>query len=155
MSNNKLLVKIARGTAASLAVGCLVPNNQPAINDATPAIEFTNLAEQPVLAPVLVDSSSTGPASFTLRDVPKEWSKALDREFRLLALEEAQGKISKERAARLKQLDVWRERLVTPRSADEISFQLKRDRILEQFSKNFEDYVQFKEGAYHKRTTPV
>lgn len=155
MSKSKLLVTIARGTAASLAVGCLVPNNQPAINDATPAIEFTNLAEQSVFASVLVDSSSTGQASVTLRNVPKEWSKALDREFRLLALEEAQGKISKENAGRLKQLDTWRERLVTPRSADEILYQLKRDRILEQFSKNFEDYVQFKEGPHRQRSTPV
>jgi hypothetical protein len=155
MSDNKLLVTFARGTAASLAVGCLVPNNQPAINDAIPAIEFASLAEQPVLAPMLADSSSTGPASFTVKDFPKAWSNALDKEFRLLALEEARGEISEKGAARLKLLDAWRERLVEPRTADEISLQLKRDRILEQFSKTFEDYVRFKEGARRQRSAPA
>lgn len=152
MSNNKLLVTFARGTAASLAVGCLVPNNQPAIGDANPEIEFASLAEHPVLAPVLDDSLSTRSATITLTEVPKKWTVALNREFRSLALEEAQGTISQENVTRLKQLEALRERLVAPRTSEEILLQLQRDRMLEQFSKTLEDYVRFKASAHRPRS---
>jgi hypothetical protein len=151
MSDNKLLVAFAGGAAASLVTGFPVPKEQPSINDAIPVIEFASIAPEPALAPVLNVSLSTRSATITLSEAPKKWTVALDREFRSLALEEAQGTISEENARRLRQLEALRERLVAPRTSEEILLQLKRDRMLEQFSKTFEDYVQFKASAYRPR----
>ena len=152
--SNKLLVKLARGTAASLAVSCLAPQRQPAIG-AVSVVGFAPAAQDSFFTRTLGGGSTSKPITVAVRNSPTAWSKALDREFRSLALEEAKGSITRDGTARLKQLDGWRENLVNPRSADEILHQLQRDSILEKMSKTFEEYVQFKQGANRKRFATV
>lgn len=153
--SEKTFVKLARGAAASLAVGCLAPTSQPVINNAIPAIDISTIAEQPKFARVLEGSLTSGSISIVVKDIPTEWSKTLEKEFRSLAAEEARGTIDRKSAVRLGQLDSWRERLLVPRDADEILFQMKRDNMLEKMSKTFQDYVQYKQGASHQRRPSV
>jgi hypothetical protein len=141
---------LASGAAASLAVGCLMPDSKPAINDKASGVDLTATTEQPILNEILDGASTTKSISIKVTSIPTEWSKAMEREFRALALEEAQGSISPEKNMRLKTLDNWRERLVLPRSADEILFQLRRDHHLDKMSETFGKYVQFKQASNRK-----
>ena len=47
-----------------------------------------------------------------LKDMPSRWTKALDKEFRELALLEATGKITQEQLKRLDKLSRWADRLL-------------------------------------------
>ena len=55
----------------------------------------------------------------------------MEREFRQLALREANGTINERELERLQNLSGWRDQLLSPRSAEEVLRQIKRDRLIE------------------------
>lgn len=94
-----------------------------------------------------------GSTVITLRGEVSEWTPSLEREFRRLALLEATSTATADELARIEELSRWRQRLDQPRTTDEISRQLKHDRLLEMIADTLRQYVQFQEGAGRKRTT--
>jgi len=107
---------------------------------------------------VIVPSSATQGGSensviITPPQMPAVWAKVMEREFRKLAQEEAQGTLTAQKAARLEELNRWRNRLLNPQSSEDILKQIKRDRLLEKMETLIREYVQFQEATDQKRAS--
>jgi hypothetical protein len=98
-------------------------------------------------------SDSGGSVVITLALSPEDWTKAMEREFRRLVLAEAKGALTAADAARLEQLNHWRDQLNHPRPTEEILAQLRRDRVLDRIAQSLKDYVEFQEGPGKKRAS--
>jgi hypothetical protein len=83
----------------------------------------------------------------TISQTPSEWDKKLEKEFRGLALGEAKGTLSNAQGWRLEELNQLRNRLLDGMTAEEISVQLKRDRLLAQMESLLKKYVEFQEAT--------
>ena len=152
MANSTFVARLSRGAVAStIAVGCLVPESHSAIADAPVAAHEIAMPEQTFLRGTAGHSEDGGSISLHMPESPKEWTKQMEREFRQLALGEATRSLSTEQLARLEALSVWRDRMINPRTADEVLLQLKRDRLLEKISDTLRQYVEFQESAHKKR----
>jgi hypothetical protein len=153
MKNDTFVTRLARGAVASTIAGAwLVPQGHSA--DVVPTQVGGAVAASAEHGAIPEETSrQEAPGTFvlTISEAPKEWTKAMEKEFRRLALEEAKGTLTGERAMRLEQLTSWRERLSHPRTTEEILLQLKRDRLLEKVADTLKDYVEFQEGTGKKR----
>lgn len=87
----------------------------------------------------------------TIGEVPGEWDTELEREFRKLALAEAERTLTAEQVGRLEQLNGWRDQLLHPQPAEEMLLQIKRDRLLNRMEEVLNDYVEFQEAASKTR----
>ena len=65
-----------------------------------------------------------------ISESPSEWTKKMEREFRSLALAEAQGRLTAEEDLRLNELNSLRDQLMNPLTSEEIRRQLRKDRLL-------------------------
>jgi hypothetical protein len=75
-----------------------------------------------------------------------EWTTDLQKEFKELAVKEAEDKISAEGVNRLEQLAVLRRMYQHPRSADEVLWEFEQRRLTERLLATLKSYVEFYEG---------
>lgn len=151
-TNGTFATRMTRGTVAStIAVACLVPENHSAMAGALVVTQEMSMPEQISVPETAGHSQQHGTVAVTVPEMPKEWTKRMEREFRDLALREAQGRLSPKEMAHLEALSRSRERLSCPRRADEVLLQLKRDRLVEKISETLRQYVEFHETASKKR----
>jgi len=80
----------------------------------------------------------------------EEWSSKLDKEFRKLAAKEAFSEINDKEQQRLDDLAKARERLVYPRSAEEILAELQHEEMVKSLTQALEKYVRFREFTHNK-----
>ena len=154
MRNDVFIAKLARGAiAASDAGAWMLPQKQ---TEAPPALDA---AHEEVCADIATgpeeatDFEANKSMILTITESLTAWSKKLEREFRGLALAEARGTLAGHDEKRLDELTCWRNRLLHGQTADEISLQLRRDRLLDRMESLLREYVEFKETANQKRAT--
>lgn len=155
MKPNIFVTRLARSAAATAFVGAgVIPPHQVSAAVPPPAIAhefaFPNRAVLPEEAEM--QASTRGGFVLSLQQAPSEWDKKLDKEFRKLALAEANGTLSTEGANRLEQLSIWREQLLSPQTATETLLQIKRDRLLVRMESLLQEYVELQEAANQKRS---
>lgn len=109
-------------------------------NFATAPEEATDVAANQVMVLTITESLTA-------------WDKKLEREFRGLVLAEAKGTLTERDGKRLDELTRWRNRLLHGQTAEEISLQLKRDRLLDRMESLLREYVEFQATANQKRAT--
>ena len=160
MNNSTFVARLTRGAvASSIALGCLVAEKRSAVVDVAlqaggetrevMANNFTNLGE--------ADSSTSNASSVTisLREDPKEWTKRMEREFRELAFNAATGTLTSDQRQRLGLLSALRDRLIAPRTSEEVLLELRRNRMLERISEALRCYVEFQGDTGKKRSATV
>ena len=151
MRNNVFIARLAQGAVVSTMAACLMPQSHT--DEATsPAVGHEAALTDRTSTPD--DSTQQGPeqaVTVTMSEAVSEWDKQMEREFRKLALEEAKGTLTTGQASRLEELNIWRDRLLHPQSAEEILLQIKRDRLLEKMEELLKEYVEFQEAAGNKR----
>lgn len=86
-----------------------------------------------------------------ITQTPSVWDKKLEREFRRLALSEVAGTLTHSEQQRLDELNHLRNRLLHGQTVEEISLQLKRDRLLERMESLLREYVEFQATTNQKR----
>jgi len=144
-----IMAKLGRGAASTVLATALVAQNQAA--DAAPLRPADDLAHSIPSVDLNAGNATEMAVQWVVSDVPNEWDKKLEREFRKLALSEAQGNISQQQAARLEQLNRWRNELLYPPTAEDVLLQLKRDSLLLRMEKLLKEYVEFEASANKKR----
>jgi hypothetical protein len=75
-----------------------------------------------------------------------EWTVPLQKEFKHLAVKEAEGMISPEEANRLENLAALRRVYQHPRSADEVVWEFEQRKLSERLLATLKSYVEFYEG---------
>jgi hypothetical protein len=149
MKNNIFVTKLAKSAAVTAIMSsAVIPAHQAtaAVPPVAAALE-SSAPHRSISANSEQQVSSEGAFVLTLTQSPSEWNKTLEREFRNLALMEANDKISKENANRLEQLSHWRDQLLNPQTADEILIQMKRNRLLTRMENLLQEYVEFQETS--------
>jgi hypothetical protein len=76
----------------------------------------------------------------------EEWTMALQKQFKKLAVKEALEKISRQEADRLEQLTSMRRAYQSPRSADEVLWEYEQRQLTQQLLETLKNYVEFYEG---------
>jgi hypothetical protein len=149
MKNNIFVTSLARSAAATAMVGAAVmPSHQTAATVIPPVVaQELAYSNRTILPEAESQVSTRGSFAVTIKQVPSVWDKKMEREFRKLALAEANSTISKEDAFRLEQLSHWRDQLFCPQTVDETLLQMKRDRLLTRMENLLQEYVEFQEAA--------
>lgn len=153
MKSDAFITKLAHGAVVSAMATVLMAKHQTS-TALVPALDHESTLVDPAIG--TEEGTQTEPDNslvLKLPPLPTEWDKKLEREFRQLALKEATGEITAGEANRLDGLNYWRNRLVTPPTADEILTQIKRDRILEKMESLLREYVEFQESTSQKRNS--
>jgi hypothetical protein len=154
MKSDVFIAKFASGAiAASVAGGWMSPQRQtdaPVIPMTGGDTVFAANAPTPEEGTEITESSGV---TMTFTESLSEWDKKLEREFRGLAMAEARGTLSEQESNRLEELTGLRNRLLHGQTAEEISLQLKRDRLLARMESLLREYVEFQETANQKRAT--
>ena len=152
MKNDIFIARLAHGAvAAGIAGAWMLPQTQ------TQAPEFSLPEHEAIfanLAPLPEEKTETAANTamvLTISQTPSEWDKKLEKEFRGLALAEAKRTLSATQGQRLEELNHMRNRLLNSMTAEEISVQLKRDRLLAQMENLLTKYVEFQEATGQKR----
>jgi hypothetical protein len=153
MRSNTFVTRLTRGAvASSLAVSWLVPEKHSATVAPPVVAREAVVTDQATMPSEAGHAESAGLVVVNLRETPKEWTPGMEREFRRLALDEAKGTLTADARTRLEELNLLRNRLYNPRSAEEVLLQLRRDRLLEKMSDVLRQYVEFQEGARRARS---
>lgn len=152
MRNDVFIARLAHGAvAAGVAGAWMLPQKQ------TQAPEFPLPAREVVCANLVTlpeETTETGTNSamvLTIPQTPSEWDKRLEKEFRGLALAEAKGTLSETQGKRLEELNHLRNYLLNGMTTEEISFQLKRDRLLTRTESLLKEYVELQQATSQKR----
>jgi len=144
-----ILAKLGRGAASTVLATALAAHSQ------TAETALLVPADDAVLSCPSVESkpgnATESSVNWVCSSAPSEWDKKLEREFRKLALLEAQELISKDDSRRLEELNRWRNELEFAPTADDILLQLKRDHLLSKMGNLLREYVEFEESANKKR----
>jgi hypothetical protein len=147
MKNNIFVTRLARSAAATAMVGAaVIPSHQTAVMPPVAAQELA-YSNRAILPETESQVSTRGSFAVTIMQTPSIWDKKMEREFRKLALAEANSTISKADASRLEQLSQWRDQLLFPQTVDETLLQMKRDRLLTRMENLLQEYVEFQEAA--------
>jgi len=149
MKTNIFVTSLARSAAATAMVGAAVIPSHHTSATVIPPVAAQEMAYlNRAISPEAESHVSTkGSFALTIKQAPSVWDKKLEREFRKLALAEANSTISKEDASRLEQLSYWRDQLLCPQTVDETLLQMKRDRLLTRMENLLQEYVEFQEAA--------
>jgi hypothetical protein len=149
MKNNIFVTRLARGAAATAMVGAAVIPSHQATATVPPPVAAQELAfpNRTILPEAESQISTKGSFVVTMTQSPSVWNANLEREFRKLALAEANSTISRGDASRLDQLSRWRDQLLCPQTVDETLLQMKRDRLLVRMENLLQEYVEFQEAA--------
>jgi len=153
MKSNIFVARLARSAAATVMVGTgVIPPHQATATVLPPvAAQESAFPDQSILPEEESQASTRGSFVLTMPQSPSSWDKKLDREFRMLALAEANSTISMEDTSRLEQLSRWRDQLLCPQTVDETLLQMKRDRLLTRMENLLQEYVEFQEAANQTR----
>jgi hypothetical protein len=155
MKPNIFVTRLARSAAATALVGTgVIPPNQASVAVLPPVIaqEFT-FPDRAILPEENgLQASTRGGFVLSIQQAPSEWDKKLDKEFRKLALAEANDTLPIEGATRLEQLSRWREQLLSLQTVTETLLQIKRDRLLVRMESLLQEYVELQEAADQKRS---
>jgi hypothetical protein len=149
--NNIFVTRLARSAVASSLAACLVPQSHAEAGTTPMAAHGAAFNDQASFPDGGTQESTNPSVTFSVGLEPSEWDKGMEREFRKLALEEATGRLTRDQARRLEQLNRWRDRLVCPQTTEEILLQIKRDRLLARMEEVLNDYVEFQEATGKKR----
>ncbi len=155
MKPNIFVTRLARSAAATALVGAgVIPPHQASAAVLPPVIaqEFTFPDRTILPEEDELQASTRGGFVLSMQQAPSEWDKKLDKEFRKLALAEANDTLSMEDATRLEQLSRWREQLLSPQTVTETLLQIKRDRLLVRMESLLQEYVELQEAANQKRS---
>ena len=155
MKPNIFVTRLARSAAATALVGTgVIPPHQASAAVLPPVIaqEFTFPNRAVLPEEDEMQASTRGSFVLSMHQAPSEWDKKLDKEFRKLALAEANDTLSMEDANRLEQLSRWREQLLSPQTETETLLQIKRDRLLVRMEGLLQEYVELQEAANQKRS---
>jgi hypothetical protein len=149
MKNDIFVARLARSAAATAMVSAaVIPLHQTTAAGIPPATaQELAFANRTILPEAESQASIVGSFVVTVPQSPSVWDKQLEREFRELALAEANNTISKGDASRLEQLSRWRDQLLCPQTVDETLLQMKRDRLLIRMENLLQEYVEFQEAA--------
>jgi len=149
MKSNIFVAKLARSAAATAIVSsAVVPAHQATAVALPPAVaQEWAFPGRAILPEQEQNGNFAGNSVLTMIKSPSVWDKKLEREFRSLALAEANDTISKENVYRLEQLSTWRDQLLNPQTVDEILLQMKRDSILQRMENLIKEYVEFQEAS--------
>ena len=150
--NDVFIARLARGAVASTLAACLMPQSHTEGAPARGVANEATVTEQTTLPDQGTQETAESAVVLTMGEAPSEWDKNMEREFRKLALEEAEGTLRSEAATRLEELNCWRDRLLNPQPADEILLQIRRDRLLARMEEILNDYVEFQEATGKTRT---
>lgn len=152
MRNDVFITRLAHGAvAAGVAGAWLLPQKQAQVP------EFLHPAREVVFANAVTmpeektETAENAALVLTVAQTPSEWDRKLEKEFRGLALAEAKGTLPAEQGGRLEELNRLRNRLLNGLTAEEISVQLKRDRLLARMESLISEYVEFQETTGQKR----
>ena len=150
MKSDVFITRVARGAVVSALATCLTPQTHTAT--AVPLVgQESAFNDRVVLPEEGTQRGSEETVVVTLKQPPTEWDPKMEREFRKLAMEEAKGMLTTEQAARLEEMERWRNVLSHPQSSEDILVQIKRDRLLEKMESLLREYVQFQEATGQKR----
>jgi len=140
--------------ASSLVAGNLMPDAQSAafVPPVASLEAHAVTTGQTCMADEGVRTEGQGTMVITWPEDVLDWTPALEREFRRLAMLEATCAASADELARIEELSRLRQRLDQPRTTDEILRQLKHDRLLEMIADTLREYAEFQKGARKKRT---
>jgi hypothetical protein len=149
MKNNIFVARLARSAVATAVVGTTAIPSHQAIATMPQSVAAQELAypNRAILPEAESAASTKGSFVLTMSQSPSVWDKHLEREFRKLALAEANSTIPPEDASRLDQLSRWRDQLLCPQTTEETVLQMKRDRLLTRMEKLLQEYVELKEAA--------
>jgi hypothetical protein len=153
MKNDVFIARLARGAVASTLAACLMPQSHTKEMAAPMIANETAFSNEAVMPEQGTQEGTDKAIVLTMGQAPSEWDKQMEREFRKLAMTEANGTLTDEQAKRLEQLNSWRDRLLCPQPAEEILLQIKRDRLLARMEELLNDYVEFQEAARNARAT--
>jgi hypothetical protein len=154
MKNDIFIARMAKGAAVSTVAGALLMAQNHLVTAATPfRHDDACVSESPLVDEQRPQQETEQVVSYTLHESAKEWTKKMEREFRQLALLEATGRLTREQTMRLEELSQSRERLVTPRTPEEILMQLRRDKMVESMAETLRKYVHFQESTDKKRAS--
>jgi len=149
MKKNIFITRLARSAAATAMIGAgVIPPHQTNATVLPPvAAQEMSHSSRAIFPETELHASATGIFAVTVNQAPSVWDKKLEREFRKLALAEANNTISKEDASRLEQLSYWRDQLLCPQTVDETLLLMKRDRLLTRMENLLQEYVELQEAA--------
>jgi hypothetical protein len=152
MRNEVFITRLASGAvAASVAGAWMLPQKQAQVPS------FSMPAREAVYADVVTlpqgntETAEDTATVLTISESPSAWDKKLEKEFRSLALAEAKETLTVTQSLRLDELNCLRNRLLKPMTPEEISVQLKRDRLLTRMEDLLREYVEFQEATGKKR----
>lgn len=149
--SDRFLAKISRGAIVStLAANFIAPEQQTEQMPAASPDQFVMTHPSITGHPILAQAQPI--VTLAIPDVPGKWTDEMRSEFRKLSIAEATGKLSSDGLGRLEVLSQYRERLLSPRTTEEILLQLRRDRILARMAETIKEYVEFKDGADRTRS---
>jgi len=152
MQSSAFVTRLRRGAvASSLALAWLPPEKCSAGMVSPVVAREVAVTDSPALAGKSSHAVTSELVVPNVAEMPTEWTRSMEREFRRLALDEAKGTLTADARARLEELNLLRDRLYHPRTADDVLRQLRRDRMLEKISDTLRQYVEFREGAGQTR----
>jgi hypothetical protein len=125
--------------SASLPMSEFAASSPLAVTELKSNVDYQTAQSSPIPAP---SGESTEPV-LQFRKPPEVWTKPLEREWRALARIEAKGVILKDDLARLEQLSFTRRTLTHPQNAEEIVWQIKHRRLVDQLTEAVKQYVTF------------
>jgi hypothetical protein len=146
-----LITRLAQSAAATSMIGGIAfgRGDNASTSEANPAIGEASAIVEPVAAISANTLSENASIRFSVASDYDEWNDELEKEFRSLALKEAEGTLSADSSARLHELNWLRDTLKVPRTSEEILLQIQRDRIVDKLSAALEEYVEFQKAARH------
>jgi hypothetical protein len=154
MRNDVFIAHLASGAiAASVAGAWMTAQTQTEAPSAPVSVRETVCADLATVPDEATDVAANQAMVVTLKQSLSAWDKKLEREFRGLALAEAKGTLSDVQCHRLEELTRWRNRLLNAQTSEEISLQLKRDRLLARMENVLKEYVEFQEATGQKRAS--
>jgi hypothetical protein len=154
MKKSNFVARLSKGAMASGVVGaCLIPQRHSAEPNSLSFHADAAVVDRALIAQDDASHSSISTDTFfiSVKDPVQEWTPALEREFRKLALEELKGTIQPDGMHRLEVLNDLRNRLQDPLSPHELLLQIRRDRVLAKMADALNDYAKFHEGADQAR----
>lgn len=149
------MTTFARGAATTVAATSLVANGHTSgAVPLRPAEDTRQTNFEDAGASAVGELTEAHRLIWTVEDIPDEWDKKHEQEFRKLALLEAKGELTAEQSYRLDQLNRWRDTLLCAPSSDEMLLQLRRDSLLSRMENLLREYVKFEEATNKQRSTP-
>ena len=153
MKNDVFIARLAHGAvAASVAGAWMLPQTRTQAPELPLPAQAVVCANAVTLPQEKTETADNAAMVLTISEPPSQWDKRLEKEFRGLALAEAKGTLSETQGWRLEELNRLRNRLLNGMTAEEISVQLKRDRLLARMESVLREYVEFQETTGKKRS---